>query len=123
MLLARSYQVRGFDLANITFVRGDTGWIVFDPLTMTEKAAAALALVTLDQAIGKGVANGTAGLIAPSVHIADDMEELTVDGVRTVPAMSTGLLLDFLGIRWDSRKAIDHGWPVNVSHSSRRGDS
>ena len=25
------YQVRGFALANITFVRGETGWIVFDP--------------------------------------------------------------------------------------------
>ena len=42
----RIYQVRGFDLANITFVRSDTGWIVFDPLTATETAAAALALVT-----------------------------------------------------------------------------
>ena len=27
------YQVRGFDLANISFVKGDTGWIIFDPLT------------------------------------------------------------------------------------------
>ncbi|MFZ4434055.1 MAG: alkyl/aryl-sulfatase [Microthrixaceae bacterium] len=160
----RIYQVRGFDLANITFVRGDTGWIVFDPLTMTETAAAALELVTehlgerpvvavvyshshadhwggvrgvideadvaagkvqviapigflehavaenvyagnamnrrmvyqygtllerspfghVDQAIGKGVANGTPGLIAPTVHIAADIEELTVDGVRMV---------------------------------------
>ena len=26
------YQVRGFDLSDITFVRGKTGWIVFDPL-------------------------------------------------------------------------------------------
>jgi alkyl sulfatase BDS1-like metallo-beta-lactamase superfamily hydrolase len=42
----RIYQVRGFDLANISFVRSDTGWIVFDPLTMQETAAAALALVT-----------------------------------------------------------------------------
>ena len=40
------YQVRGFDLANISFVRSDTGWIVFDPLTCKETAAAALALVT-----------------------------------------------------------------------------
>jgi alkyl sulfatase BDS1-like metallo-beta-lactamase superfamily hydrolase len=36
------YQVRGFDLANITFVRSNTGWIVFDPLTAKETAAAAL---------------------------------------------------------------------------------
>ena len=39
------YQVRGFDLANISFIRGDTGWIVFDPLTSKETSAAALALV------------------------------------------------------------------------------
>ena len=39
------YQVRGLDLSNITFVRGDTGWLVIDPLTSAETAAAALALV------------------------------------------------------------------------------
>ncbi len=158
------YQVRGFDLANISFIRSDTGWIVFDPLTATETAAAALALVNeqlgdrpvvavvyshshgdhfagahgvvdeadvrsgkvpviapvgflehavaenvyagnamnrrmfyqygslldrspyghVDQAIGKGVAAGSAGLIPPTVEIVDDIEELTVDGVRMV---------------------------------------
>jgi len=158
------YQVRGFDLANISFVKGDTGWIVFDPLTNRETAAAALALVTehlgerpvvavvyshshvdhfggvrgvvdeadvkagrvqviapvgfmehavaenvysgnamnrrafyqyglllarspfghVDQAIGKGVASGSVGLIAPNVTISADIEELTVDGVRMV---------------------------------------
>lgn len=35
------YQVRGFDLANITFVRGRTGWIVFDTGTAVETARAA----------------------------------------------------------------------------------
>jgi alkyl sulfatase BDS1-like metallo-beta-lactamase superfamily hydrolase len=39
------YQVRGFDLANISFVKGDTGWIVFDPLTAKETARAALAFI------------------------------------------------------------------------------
>lgn len=38
------YQVRGFDLSNITFVEGDTGVIVIDPLISTETAAAALAM-------------------------------------------------------------------------------
>ena len=33
------YQVRGFDLSNITFIAGDTGWIVIDPLTVGETAA------------------------------------------------------------------------------------
>jgi alkyl sulfatase BDS1-like metallo-beta-lactamase superfamily hydrolase len=39
------YQVRNIDLANITFVRGKTGWIVIDPLTSTETAKVALELV------------------------------------------------------------------------------
>lgn len=38
------YQVRGLDLSNITFIEGDTGIIVIDPLISTETAAAALAL-------------------------------------------------------------------------------
>ena len=38
------YQVRGLDLSNITFVEGDTGVVVIDPLVCTETAAAALAL-------------------------------------------------------------------------------
>jgi len=25
------YQVRGYDMSNITFIKGNTGWIVFDP--------------------------------------------------------------------------------------------
>ncbi len=42
----RIYQVRGYDVANITFIQGDTGWIVFDPLLSKETAKAALDLVT-----------------------------------------------------------------------------
>ncbi|OFJ53968.1 alkyl/aryl-sulfatase [Mycolicibacterium grossiae] len=38
------YQVRGLDLSNVTFVEGDTGVIVIDPLVCTETAAAALGL-------------------------------------------------------------------------------
>jgi linear primary-alkylsulfatase len=37
------YQLRGFDLANITLIEGRTGWIVVDALTSRETAAAALA--------------------------------------------------------------------------------
>ena len=39
------YQVRNFDLANVTFVKGKTGWIVFDPATAAETARAAKELV------------------------------------------------------------------------------
>lgn len=41
----RIYQVRGYDLSNITFIQGDTGWIVFDPLISQETARAALNLL------------------------------------------------------------------------------
>lgn len=45
------YQVRGFDLANISFVKGDTGWIIFDPLTCKETAKAALDFI--NEKVGK----------------------------------------------------------------------
>ncbi|OLY95784.1 alkyl/aryl-sulfatase [Polynucleobacter sphagniphilus] len=45
------YQVRGFDLANISFIKTNTGWIIFDPLTSKETARAALELV--NEKLGK----------------------------------------------------------------------
>ena len=39
------YQVRGYDLAVMSIVRGETGWIVIDPLLTKETAAASLQLV------------------------------------------------------------------------------
>jgi len=38
------FQVRGYDVSNMTWIRGATGWIVVDPLTSEESAAAAIAL-------------------------------------------------------------------------------
>ena len=40
----RIYQVRGYDLSNVTFVKGDTGWIVVDTAISPETAKAALDL-------------------------------------------------------------------------------
>ena len=160
----RIYQVRGYDLANISFIKGDTGWIVFDPLTAKETARAALEFINeklgkrpvvgvvyshshgdhfggvrgvvdeadvasgkvmviapegfmeaaisenvfagnamtrrlqwqyavllprgpfghVDQAIGKNIANGNVGLIAPNRLVSKDIEEITLDGVRMV---------------------------------------
>ena len=39
------WQVRGFDVSNMTVIAGKTGWILVDPLTTREAAAAALELV------------------------------------------------------------------------------
>jgi alkyl sulfatase BDS1-like metallo-beta-lactamase superfamily hydrolase len=158
------YQVRGFDLANMTIVRGESGWILFDVLLTSQTAAAALRLVNeqlgelpvravvyshshidhfggvrgviseqdvesgavqviapsgfmeeaiaenvyagnamsrraglqygrgipsgpfgqVDSAIGKALAAGTTGLIAPTLVIQDSYEEHVIDGVRMV---------------------------------------
>ena len=40
------YQVRGYDMANLTVVKGDTGWILFDPLMSIECSQAAMQLIT-----------------------------------------------------------------------------
>ncbi|UGA56177.1 MBL fold metallo-hydrolase [Vibrio sp. VB16] len=45
VLPGKIYQIRGYDLANISFIKGDTGWIIFDPLTAKETAAAALKFI------------------------------------------------------------------------------
>jgi alkyl sulfatase BDS1-like metallo-beta-lactamase superfamily hydrolase len=51
VLPGRIYQVRGYDLANISFIKGNTGWIVFDPLTAKETARAALEFI--NEKLGK----------------------------------------------------------------------
>ena len=38
------YQVRAFDIANMTLIQGETGWIIVDPLTSSESSRAALEL-------------------------------------------------------------------------------
>lgn len=44
------YQLRGYDVSVMTVIRGDTGWIVVDPLLTKETASAALALA--DERLG-----------------------------------------------------------------------
>ncbi|MFC3711623.1 alkyl/aryl-sulfatase [Sphingoaurantiacus capsulatus] len=39
------WQVRGFDLSNMSIIRGATGYVVIDPLTTAEAARAAIGLV------------------------------------------------------------------------------
>jgi alkyl sulfatase BDS1-like metallo-beta-lactamase superfamily hydrolase len=47
------YQVRGFDLSQATFVRGKTGWILFDVLTTAEPMRAAWEL--FQEHVGEGL--------------------------------------------------------------------
>jgi alkyl sulfatase BDS1-like metallo-beta-lactamase superfamily hydrolase len=160
----RLYQLRGFDIANMTVIEGHSGVILIDPLTTAEAARAALAhyfahrvrkpvvaviythshidhyggvrgvideadvkagkvaviapdgfmeAVTgenvlaglpmarrsqfqfgtmlprgprgqVDAGLGKGIARGTPGLIAPTMSIVQPVEEHVIDGVRIV---------------------------------------
>lgn len=98
------YQVRGLDLANMTVIRGEKGWIVIDPLTSAETAAAALALVNkhlgerpvtavlithshADHFAGlpgvvttKQVMSGEVALVAPAHLVAEAISENVVAG-------------------------------------------
>jgi alkyl sulfatase BDS1-like metallo-beta-lactamase superfamily hydrolase len=47
------YQVRGLDISNITFVGGETGWIVIDPLVSAETVRAAWKL--FQDHVGEGL--------------------------------------------------------------------
>ena len=160
----RLYQLRGFDISNMTVIEGDSGLILIDPLTTAEVARAALDLYyahrprrpvvaviythshldhyggvrgvvdeadvqagkvavvapagfmeaisgenvlaglpmmrraqfqfghllprgtkgQVDAGLGKGVARGTPGLIAPTLSIAKPIEQHTIDGVKIV---------------------------------------
>lgn len=101
------WQVRGFDVSNMTIIRGATGWIVIDPLTSTEAAKAALDLVnqTLGERPVSGVIyshshgdhfGGVRGVVdaeavkagrVPIIAPEGFMEEATSENVMAGPAM------------------------------------
>ena len=102
------WQLRGFDLANISLVEGKTGWIVIDTLTTRETAAAAMAFARkhLGDKPVTGVIfthshvdhfGGALGVVTPDevkarnvpiVAPAGFMEEATSENVLLGPAMS-----------------------------------
>lgn len=101
------YQLRGYDLSNMTLIEGQTGWIVVDPLTARETAAAAFAFArkhlgerpivaiifthshidhfggVLGVLAGEGVQAENIRIIAPQGF----MEEATSENVIAGPAM------------------------------------
>lgn len=158
------WQIRGFDLANITLIQGKKGWIVVDTLTSKETAAAAIkfarqylgdqpisaiifthshvdhfggalgivsedevqtqhipiiapagfmheatsenlllgsamgrranymygrslernASALVDNGLGKALSTGNIGIIAPTIHITEPVQPMTVDGVKFI---------------------------------------
>lgn len=98
------YQLRGFDLANMTLIRGEQGWIVIDPLTNAQTTAAAWAFAMAHLEPGPITAvlmthshvdhfGGVEALVefmaegAPIVAPEGFMEEATSENVLAGPAM------------------------------------
>jgi alkyl sulfatase BDS1-like metallo-beta-lactamase superfamily hydrolase len=81
------WQVRNYDLSNITFVRGETGWIVIDPLITAEPARAALELVNRE--LGERPVSAVLYTHSHVDHFGGvrgivDAEDVGPDGVRIV---------------------------------------
>ena len=98
------YQVRSFDIANMTLIQGETGWIIVDPLTSSESSSAALSLANThlgerpvvavlhthshaDHFAGvlgvvspEQVADGTVPIIAPEHFVNESLNENVLAG-------------------------------------------
>jgi len=85
------YQLRGFDLANMTLIEGKNGWIVVDPLTSKETAARAWAFA-LEYLPQKPIAaiifthshidhfGGSTGILSPEEATASNTRIIAPDG-------------------------------------------
>lgn len=130
------WQLRGFDLANLTLIQGRTGWIVVDPLTTQETAAAALAFARqhlgvqpvsglvfthshvdhFGGALGVLTAQEAKARGVPIVAPAGFMEEATSENVLLGPAMSrrAGFMYGSHLPR-DARGVVDNGLGMAVA--------
>ena len=114
----RVYQVRGFSLANVTFVEGETGVIVVDPLQFTEHARAALALYRKHRGDRPVVAviythshrdhyGGVRGVIGPE-HVKNGVEVIAPFGF-TEESFSESILA---GVPMRRRALFQFGWSL-----------
>jgi len=133
------YQLRGFDIANMTLIEGQTGWIVVDPLTSKETAAAALAfaraqlgdkpvtaiIFTHDHADHFGGVLGITSVAEvaerkiPVVAPVGFMEEATSENVLAGPAMSRRSMYQFgKNLAPGATGMVDTGLGKNVAYGS-----
>ncbi len=82
------YQLRGFDIANITLIEGKTGWIVVDALTSRESAAAAMAFA--EQHLGKKPVSGLVFTHAHADHFGGALGVMSEEDAaqRKVPIVA-----------------------------------
>ncbi|WJK12231.1 alkyl/aryl-sulfatase [Pseudomonas fluorescens] len=133
------YQLRGFDIANMTLIDGQTGWIVVDPLTSRESAAAALAfarehlgnkpvsaiIFTHDHAdhfggvLGITSSSEVAQRNIPIVAPAGFMEEATSENILAGPAMARRSMYQFgKNLTPGVTGIVDTGLGKNVAYGS-----
>lgn len=133
------YQLRGFDISNMTLIEGKTGWIVVDALTARESAAAALAfarqhlgnkpvtalLFTHSHADHFG---GALGVVTPEEVAARKLpviashgfiEESTSENVLVGTAMARRSIYQFgKDLERSAKGLVDTGLGKNVAYGS-----
>ena len=90
----RIWQLRGFDLANITLIEGDTGWIVVDTLTSRETAAAAMAFAR--QHLGDRKVSGVVFTHSHADHFGGVLGVISAEEARArkVPVVAPAGLME-----------------------------
>ncbi len=133
------YQLRGFDLANTTLIKGETGWILIDPLTTLETTSSAMAFaeqhlgeITLSGVIfthshidhfggvlalidPEQAATGNLPIIAPAGFMAESTSENIIAG----PAMARrGSYMFGNGLERSATGHVDSGLGKQVVYGS-----
>jgi alkyl sulfatase BDS1-like metallo-beta-lactamase superfamily hydrolase len=133
------YQLRGFDIANITLVEGKTGWIVIDTLTARESAAAAMAFARkqlgdkpvsaivfthshadhFGGALGIASAEEVAERKIPVIASEGFMEEATSENILVGTAMARRSMYQFgKNLERSAKGNVDTGLGKNVAYGA-----
>ncbi|MCX7678532.1 MAG: MBL fold metallo-hydrolase [Spirochaetes bacterium] len=133
------YQVRGFDISNITFIKGVKGWIVVDPLTTTETARAAYEFFKKHRNAAEPISaiifthshvdhfGGILGIVdekvlrncrIPIIAPKGFMEEAFSENILLAPAMSRRAEYQFGLVVKKSSKSMHSGIGITVPEGS-----
>ena len=133
------YQLRGFDISNITLIEGKTGWIVVDTLTARESAAAAMAFAGkhlgnkpvsaivfthshadhFGGALGVASVQEIAGRKIPVIASQGFMEEATSENILVGTAMGRRSMYQFgKDLERSPKGLVDTGLGKNVAYGA-----
>jgi len=133
------WQLRGFDIANMTLIEGKTGFIVVDPLTARESGSAALAFARkhlgdkpvsaivfthshadhFGGALGVATAQEVAERKIPVVAPAGFIEEATSENILVGTAMARRSMYQFgKNLERSAKGNVDTGLGKNVAYGA-----